>query len=239
MSQKKHKQAAKAARAGAPATPSTSAQKKLTPEPEPHKSKAGLLLAVAAVAIVGIVVALSIGGGDSASTGAGGAPTPTAEEAPYIGRLLPAGYTAPVVAEPTTYSSTVEMTELPATLTETHVTMPLSQVAGAQIALIQYEREGQAPLPLIAYVKPSGALFVGISFCPPCQGEWQTIQGDSTLTCNACGTKRDLETQVGISGSCKLYPLDELPVTVEGDSIIIDRAAIDTWTPQPLDRQVG
>lgn len=232
MSQKKHKQASQQAKASG---------KKAAPAPEPSKgnSKLAILIAVAAVAVIGVIVAVSVGGGESQSGTGGGVRQPSAEEAPYIGRLLPAGYTEPTVAEPTVYTSTVEMAELTAAVTETQVTVPLSQVTGAKIALIQYQREGEAPLPLIAYVKPSGGLFVGVSFCPPCQGEWQTIQADGTLTCNACGTKRDLETQAGISGSCKLYPIDELPVTVEGDTITIDRAAIDSWTPQPLDRKVG
>jgi len=236
MSQKKHKQAnqpAKTAQANAPG-------KKATPAPpaEPPKGNARILMVVVAVAIVGIIVAVNLAGGES-QTGDGGARQPSAEEAPYIGRFLPANYTAPVVAEPTAYTSTIEMAELTAVLSETQVTIPLSQVKGAKIALAQYAPEGQAPLPLIAYVKPSGGLFVGVSFCAPCQGEWQTIQADGTLTCNACGTKRDLESQAGISGSCKLYPIDELPVSVEGDTIIIDRAAVDSWTPQPLDREVG
>ncbi|PKQ28977.1 MAG: hypothetical protein CVT60_07730 [Actinobacteria bacterium HGW-Actinobacteria-10] len=122
---------------------------------------------------------------------------------------------------------------------DTQVSVPLADLTDAKLSILQYDRADGQQLPLIAYVKPSGTLFVGISFCPPCEGEWQTIQADGTLTCNSCGTKRDLETMAGISGSCKLYPLDELPATLVDGNVVIERAVLDSWTPQPLDRKVG
>ena len=44
---------------------------------------------------------------------------------------------------------------------------------------------------------------------------------------------------VGISGACKLYPLDELPAKVVGDKIVIEKSVLDGWTVQPVDRPVG
>ncbi|HZL05648.1 MAG TPA: Fe-S-containing protein [Coriobacteriia bacterium] len=227
MSKKKHK--------------GPSAQKQANPAqnakraPEPKRSKAGLIvLAVLVVAVLG-VVASSLAG----QRGGGEERTPTTDEARYMGRLLPVGYQAPVVGQATTYSSAVEMTELTAALSDTQLVLPVSDVTSAKLALFKYERPGADSIPMIAYVKPSGKLFVGVSYCPPCQGEWQTIQPDGTLTCNACGTKRDLESMVGISGACKLYPLDEIPVTVVGSDVEVERSALDSWTPQPLDREVG
>lgn len=213
-------------------------QKKSAPPPPAPKKRTGLYIAIAAVILIGGIAIFGNGGRDSNPSSS--VPTASAEEAKYIGRLLPDGYQEPTVAEATRYTLTVEMTELAATVTDTQVSVPVGDVAGAKIALFQYQPAGATQsLPLIAYVKPSGKLFVGVSFCPPCQGEWQTIQADGTLTCNSCGTKRDLETMVGISGSCKLYPLDELPVTIVDGNITVDRSVIDSWTPQPLDRQVG
>ena len=49
----------------------------------------------------------------------------------------------------------------------------------------------------------------------------------------------DPETGIGISGACKLYPLDELPAKIQGDRIVVDRTVLDNWTVQPTDRQVG
>lgn len=92
---------------------------------------------------------------------------------------------------------------------------------------------------MIAYAKPSGKLFVGMSYCPPCKGKGQRIEADGILTCETCGTKRNLETQVGISGNCKLYPLDEVPSKIVGDKIVVEKGVVEQWTPQPLDRPVG
>jgi hypothetical protein len=84
-----------------------------------------------------------------------------------------------------------------------------------------------------------GELFVGVSYCPPCEGEGQRIESDGTLTCEACGTKRNLETNEGISGACRLYPLDEVPSAVSGDLITLDTTVLETWIAQPLDRPIG
>jgi hypothetical protein len=216
--------AAKAAAAAAEAERQAKAKKRRT-----------MIIALAAGAVaVAAVVALSAGGG----SGSGGALVqPTAEEARYMGRLLPAGYQPPSVGGPQVCAASYQMRGLTATATETDVSIPLDAVTDAKITLFQYE--GAQSLPVIAYVKPSGTLFVGVSFCPPCEGEYQSIEADRTLTCSSCGTKRDLESMAGISGACKLYPLDEVPVTIADGQIRIDRAVLDGWTAQPLDRQVG
>lgn len=240
MSQKKNKQA-RAGTGTSPAgkKPGAGTARKGSPA-TPAPGKKGVLVGIVAALLIGAVVVVSLvtGSGSDGNATAGGL-KPSAEEQPYIGRLLPAGYAAPQVSEATTYDSTVEMTELALTSSESSLTVPVAEVTSSKLSLFQYTLPSGEELPLIAYVKPSGALFVGVSFCPPCQGEWQTIQPDGTLTCNSCGTKRDLETMAGISGSCKLYPLDEVPVSTVGEDLVIDRAVLDSWSPQPLDRAVG
>ncbi|MBE0417947.1 MAG: DUF2318 domain-containing protein [Coriobacteriia bacterium] len=222
MSKKKHR------KSGAQNKQRGPSQKQQAPAP---RKNIGGLVVIAAIVVILIVIIVG--------SRSGGVPEASPEEARYIGRLLPAGYQPPTVADPTDYTSTIEMAELTVTPGDTQLTVPVAELTAARIALFKYQKPDGAQLPLIAYVKPSGALFVGVSYCPPCQGEWQTIQADGTLTCNACGTKRDLESMVGISGACKLYPLDEIPVTIAGDDVVIERAGLDTWTPQPLDRKVG
>jgi hypothetical protein len=160
-------------------------------------------------------------------------------EADYIGRLLPDGYQPPQVADRDLYTQTIAMSAIGSEQADGSVSVPLSEVLAKKIVKFDYTRADGELLPLIAYVKPSGALFVGVSYCPPCEGEGQHIAADGTLTCDACGTKRDLETNAGISGACQLYPLDEIPVTVDGDVITADGAVLDAWTAQPLDRPVG
>lgn len=214
--------------------------KKHTPAPKnpepPAKtagSKNGLIVGVVAIAAF-VVIALVVMNG-SGGAGSGGA---TGQQA-YIGRLLPADYVAPTVADPAPYSTAVSMTNITAAQDDTGFSVSLDDVVAKKIVRFDYARPDGQVVPMLAYVKPLGGLFVGVSYCPPCQGEGQRIEVDGSLTCESCGTKRNLETNEGISGACKLYPVDEIPASVEGDRIVIDSGVLDTWTSQPLDRPVG
>ncbi len=194
--------------------------------------------------VVGLVVGVAIAGaksGDEASGpgGPSGTPAPSAEEAKYIGRFLPDGYEEPAIDDGGEVSADTPMAQITATQDAKGVTIPVSELAAKRNVAFQYQKADGTPIPLIAYIKPSGKLFVGVSYCVPCKGTGQTLTTDGMLTCDSCGTKRDLETSTGISGACKLYPLDELPVTVGDGQISIPAAALDGWTVQPLDRQVG
>jgi hypothetical protein len=191
-----------------------------------------VVLAVVAVAVIAGAYAMSNRNSE------GQAPT-ASSETKYTGRLLPADYVAPKVAEVTVYAETIPMTVIDATQDGGGFTVPLDAVVANKIVRFDYEQKSGEALPMIAYVKTSGKLFVGVSYCPPCQGEGQQIAADGTLTCESCGTRRVLETNEGLSGACKLYPLDEIPATVDADKIVIDGSVLDSWTPQPLDRPVG
>lgn len=166
---------------------------------------------------------------------------PTPEEKKYWGRYLPKGYGEPRLTEGIDYGeiSRIRMTRIDASATENSVSIAVGDVIKNRIVYFEYRKQGADPVSLMAYVKPSGRLFVGASYCPPCQSRYQRIEGDSTLTCEVCGTKRDLEGMIGISGACKLYPIDEFPAKVVGDRIYVDKEAIDRYSPQPIDRPVG
>jgi len=166
------------------------------------------------------------------------APTASPEEQKYIGRLLPEGYAAPTV-EPVSYTSVTKMTDVTATAKGKKVTLPIAEIIAAKMAFFEYTRPDGQAIPMVAYVRPSGKLFVGVSYCIPCKGTKQYVDADGTLTCDSCGTKRDLETGVGISGACRLYPLDEVVSEVAGDKLVIQKSDLDSWTPQPMDRKVG
>lgn len=224
----------------------------------PQKKGFGLgVWILGAVALVAVVAAVSLSGGgqgpaagtgasstpapagNAAGAGAPSAPVASPEEQKYIGRLLPAGYKEPSVGAAAQYTSPLQMSNLSATQDAKQISVLASEVVSKKLVFFEYKKAGSKPVPMVAYVKPSGALFVGVSYCRPCESTGQRIDADGTLTCVSCGTKRDLETGVGISGACKLYPLDELPVTVTDGKIIVDTSVLDAWTPQPLDRQVG
>ena len=68
---------------------------------------------------------------------------------------------------------------------------------------------------------------------------WWGAKGAEPFKAYAPNITPDPETGIGISGACKLYPLDELPVTVSGGKIVVEKALLDTWTAQPKDRPVG
>jgi hypothetical protein len=194
-----------------------------------------ILGAVAVVAVVALVALLSAGGQDDA----GSTTASSSQEQDYIGRYLPVGYSEPTVADRTLYGETIGMTDVTAMQQGGSLELALDSVTTNKIVRFYHTKPDGEMLPLIAYVKPSGDLFVGVSYCPPCEGEGQRIETDGTLTCEACGTKRNLESNEGISGACKLYPLDEVPASVKGDTIVVETSVLDSWTAQPLDRPVG
>lgn len=201
--------------------------------------------AVALVAVVAVFALANSGKGAAASaagTATGGTSTAAgvpADEAKYLGRLLSVGFTESSVAGASQYSAPVEMTDVTAAQDAKQISVSLADVVKDKIVYFEYKKADGSTIPMLAYVKPSGKLFVGVSFCPPCQGKRQSIQPDGTLRCSSCGTKRDLETGAGISGACRLYPTDEVPAKVVGGKIVIDSSALDSWTAQPLDRPTG
>ena len=203
---------------------------------KPGSAKLWIAGVATIAAVIVIVVLMSGGSGGGSGKGASNAP---ADEAKYIGRLLPAGYAEPKPLKRAIYTSTIKQTDVTATDAGAQISVPVSEVTDKKIVSFAYNKPNSDPIPMLAYVKPSGKIFVGVNYCIPCKGQGQRIEPDQTLTCETCGTKRNLETQIGVSGACKLYPLDEIPSKIVGGNLVIDKAAMDSWTPQPLDRPVG
>lgn len=192
-----------------------------------------------ALAAIAVVVVFATQGSKTGGPGGGGSFGVPPEEAKYMGRLLPASYVEPSIAGVTAYTSAVKMTTVTPAQSAGQVSVPVDQVISKKIVYFEYKRADGTALPVIAYLKPSGKVFVGVSFCPPCEGKGQRIETDLTLTCETCGTTRTLEDGVGVSGACKLYPLDELPAKVTDGKLVLDTAPLESWTAQPLDRKVG
>ncbi len=209
-----------------------------SPAKAPEKkgiSKPALIAAgIVVVAVVGFMMAAGSGGSKQ-----GGTLTPTPEEAKYIGRFLPQGYIEPKVTEGGAVTADIPMAPIQIEQSDAGLTIPLAEVVSKRNVGFNYTKADGTPIALIAYVKPSGKLVVAVSFCVPCKGTSHTMTTDSAMTCDACGTKRDIETAVGISGPCKLYPMDEMPVTVDGDTITIQKDILENWIEQPTDRKVG
>jgi hypothetical protein len=162
---------------------------------------------------------------------------PDPREAKYIGRYLPKGYAPAKLIEPIGYEERIDPTDINPEIKDGSIQLNVGDIIKNRIVYFEYTRAGDnTVIPMTAYIKPSGKLFTGVSLCRPCQAKRQYIDSDGLLTCTACGTKRDLETQAGVSGACKLYPLDEMPHSLLGGKVLISENSLGSWKEQPLDR---
>jgi len=202
-----------------------------------NKGKSKSVYIALGVAAVLVVVAMFMYAG---SKGTPGATQPTPEEAKYIGRYLPADYEPVTLTEPIKYDRRYDMARVIPDVKDGKVVIKAGDVISNRIVYFEYLRPtDNQVISMMAYIKPSGKLFVGVSYCPPCKGKYHHLEVDGTLTCNSCNTKRDPETEAGISGPCKLYPADEIAHKLVGDEIQLTEADLANWVEQPLDRPVG
>lgn len=200
------------------------------------KTSKSIYIIAGVVLLVAIAVSIFFMGSKGGKTTSQLSP----EEAKYIGRYLPKGYEAVKLTESIKYDKRIDMTDIAPEIKDGKILINAGDVIKNRIVYFEYTRssDGQA-ISMMAYIKPSGKLFTGVSFCPPCQAKRHYFDVDGLLTCGACATKRDPESQAGISGACKLYPFDEIAHELAGDKIQIAEADLAKWTPQPLDRPVG
>ena len=61
-------------------------------------------------------------------------------------------------------------------------------------------------LPLVIIETPKGKTMSGVRVCEPCSSFSFHIVDGKYLSCDACGTRWDIETLQGISGGCMNYP---------------------------------
>jgi hypothetical protein len=197
-----------------------------------HKSKTAYMVTGLVVVLLLIAAGFYL---KSAGNSAGLKPDP--REVKYIGRYLPKEYAPAKLTEPISYEKRVDPADIKPEVKDGFIQLNVGDIIKNRIVYFEYTRAGDnRVIPMTAYVKPSGKLFVGVSLCRPCQAKRQYIDSDGLLTCSACGTKRDMETQAGVSGACKLYPLDEMPHRLAGDKVLISESSLGSWKEQPLDR---
>lgn len=163
-----------------------------------------------------VFVLLAIGGFALARTGSQPAPDRTA------------------VAGSQDYSgANVEMTDVQASVKAGEISVPLSVLKDKRLLYFKYTVGGK-DVPLMAMITPSGKVFTGSSMCEPCKSDRFHTEPDKTLTCNACGTKWDLETLKGISGGCPNYPPQELKNQVRGGNVILNENDVRAWQPRTV-----
>lgn len=144
------------------------------------------------------------------------------------------------VAKPVTYRKIIKMEEIQTKEENGSLVFKLSEVKKNRIVNFMYEGTRVAdgtstkPLSLMSYIMPSGKLFVGTAYCPPCRSDKHFIDKDGTLTCDLCGTKRNLETLEGIEGGCIDYPPDEFNAGIRNGMVEIGLRDLKAWSPKPL-----
>ncbi len=132
-----------------------------------------------------------------------------------------------------TASGNVEMTDVKAKVAGGKVVFPLPVLKEKKLLYFKYQKDG-VDVPLMAMLTPSGRVFTGSSMCEPCRSDRFHTEPDGTLTCNACGTKWDLETLKGISGGCPNYPPQEMKNEVRGGQIVLKEGDVRGWQPRPV-----
>jgi uncharacterized protein len=179
---------------------------------------AGVLIVV----ILGLAAFLGFGGDDTKS------PTTATNSAVQAGAAPKAG------------ERIREVTVIP-TVTPDKVIIKKSDLEKNKILKFDYEpvkltlKSGKVPMPLMAYVTPSGKLVTAVRMCEPCNGlAFSTVNG-KILNCDTCGTQWDLETTqwngVG-SKLCGSYEPEAIPHTVNGDNIEIKVNDFKDWLPR-------
>lgn len=75
-------------------------------------------------------------------------------------------------------------------------------------------------LPLVIIETPKGKTISGVRVCEPCSSFSFHIVDIKYLSCDACGTRWDIETLQGISGGCMNYPPPRLTTGLANGIII-------------------
>lgn len=139
----------------------------------------------------------------------------------FAGKSSPGAIAASVVQQIPASTASIESGK---------VSISAQEVTEKKLVYWDY-KEGGKNVPLLAYVTPSGTIKLAARLCEPCKGYSFRVEG-STLICNTCGTKWDLESSKGISGGCLDYPPEVLPSSIADGKLVGEEAKIASWKPR-------
>lgn len=176
----------------------------------PQKSKLPLIIVLGIIivaAITTIFVILNKKGGDNVNYFG----NPVADERSYIGKVI-------------------SMTTINPEVKENKVIFPFDEVNQNNIVSFELENKEGVLVPLMAYITPSGRLFVGSSMCEPCRGRTFSLAGE-TLVCDTCKTTYNIETHEFISGApaCGKFPPIYMKPIIEDGNVIFDFNEVLNW----------
>ncbi|HSW36392.1 MAG TPA: Fe-S-containing protein [Candidatus Limnocylindrales bacterium] len=136
----------------------------------------------------------------------------------------------PVVASRSYVGQLIPMTVVEPVVENNQIKIPLAEVDDYNIVTFELANDEGTLVPLMAYITPSGRLFVGTSLCEPCGGRTFSLAGE-TLVCGACRTTYNIEDHTFISGSeiCGRFTPVNLYPTVDDGMISIDLEQVLNW----------
>ena len=182
---------------------------------QPQKSKTPMIVGVlVAVAAVVFVATQFIGGGEDRNIEYFGEPVATPRS--YIGEFI-------------------GMTTVEPVIEDGQIKLSFDEVDRNNIVYFESENDQGDMVPIMAYITPTGRLFVGSSMCEPCRGTTFSLAGE-TIVCGNCQTTFTVEDHDFIAGvvACGQYPPINMYPTIEDDTIIIDQQEVLNWRIRSL-----
>lgn len=140
------------------------------------------------------------------------------------------GFGQVLAAERSYMGEVVSGINIEPTIENEQIRIPFRTVDENNIVYFEVENDEGTLVPLMAYITPSGRLFVGSSMCEPCRGRTFSLAGE-TLVCDTCRTTYDIETHEFIAGAraCGSYPPVYMEPEIENEEIIIDLKEVLKW----------
>lgn len=174
------------------------------------KSKAPIFIGIGTILIISVlaIVFLNIRGKDNKLIYYG---EPVVNERSYIGKLI-------------------KMTKVEPVVDAESIQIPLDIVDKSNIVYFESENKDKEVVPMMAYITPSGRLFVGSSLCEPCRGKTFSLAGE-TIVCDTCKTTYNIENHEFISGAkiCSTYPPVNMKPEIIDGKIVIQKEEVLKW----------
>ncbi len=176
---------------------------------QPEKSKLPLILVAVGVTILVVILFVVFG-----SNGEG--------KGSYFGE--------PVAATRSYVGEFISMTSIEPIIEDGKIKLSLADIDQNNIVHFEVENNENQLVPLMAYITPSGRLFVGSSMCEPCKGRTFSLAGEA-LVCDTCRTTYNIEDHEFISGSkaCGSYPPVNMNPIIEDGVVYINLEDVLNW----------
>lgn len=139
-------------------------------------------------------------------------------------------YGDPVVSERSYIGKLIKMTKIEPQEDLETLKIPLDIVDQNNISYFESKNQDGEIVPMMAYITPTGRLFVGSSLCEPCRGKTFSLAGE-TIVCDTCKTTYNIENHEFISGAkvCGQYPPVNMNPEIVDGNIVIQKEEVLNW----------